>query len=286
MQVFSVEGNRQRLDGGCMFGNCPRSLWEHWATPDAQNRILLACRSLLVCEDGGRKVLLEAGIGMALEPRLRERYGVEGTGHGLVESLSHLGIAREEIDLVVISHLHFDHAGGLLTIWQKQVGPSLVFPRAQFVVSRAAWERARRPHARDRASFLPVLCERLIESGRLVLIEDATAHSTVLGDGYELSFSLGHTPGLMMTRVETARGPLTFVSDCIPGAPWLHLPITMGFDRCPELLVDEKQRLLERIVDENGWVFFTHDPALAACRVQDNGTGRLTAVQGITELRW
>jgi len=269
-----------------MFGHCPRSMWNQWAAPDSQNRIPLACRSLLVCEDGGRKVLLEAGIGMALEPRLRERYGVEETEHRLVESLSQLGIVPEEIDVVVLSHLHFDHAGGLLTGWQERAAPGLAFPRAQFVVSRDAWERARHPHARDRASFLPGLCEQLIESERLVVIEDVAMHSKVLGDTYELSFSQGHTPGLMMTRVETVRGPLTFVSDCIPGAPWLHLPITMGFDRYPELLVDEKRQLLERIRQEDGWVLFTHDPALAACRVQENGAGRFAVVEGLPEVRW
>lgn len=269
-----------------MFGNCPRSVWENWATPDAQNRIGLACRSLLVCEDGGRKVLLEAGVGMALDPRLRDRYGVEGKKHRLAESLGELGIAAEEIDVVVVSHLHFDHAGGLLTTWQEHVAPSLIFPRAQFLVSREAWERARCPHPRDRASFLPGLCERLIESERLVLIEDAATHSKLLGDAYELSYSQGHTPGLLMTRVETRCGPLTFVSDCIPGVRWLHLPITMGFDRYPELLVDEKRGLLERIVKENGWVFFTHDSAIAACHVREGEAGRLTAAEEVAEVRW
>jgi glyoxylase-like metal-dependent hydrolase (beta-lactamase superfamily II) len=286
MRLFSLEGNGLRLDGGCMFGNCPRSVWERWAPPDEQNRIALACRSLLVCEDGGRKVLLEAGVGLALEPRLRARYGVEGTRHRLTESLSELGIAAKEIDLVVISHLHFDHAGGLLTTWEEQVAPRLVFPRAQFVVSREAWERARFPHARDRASFLPALCERLMESQRLVLVENAAEHSKLLGDGYQLSYSQGHTPGLMMTRLETPRGPLTFVSDCIPGAPWLHVPITVGFDRNPELLADEKRRLLERVVEEDGWVFFTHDPAVAACRVRESGRGRMTATEEVAEVRW
>jgi glyoxylase-like metal-dependent hydrolase (beta-lactamase superfamily II) len=286
MQVFSLEGNGLRLDGGCMFGNCPRSLWERWAPPDEQNRIALGCRSLLVCEDGGRKVLFEAGVGLALEPRLRERYGVEGTRHRLTESLRGLGIAAEEIDLVIISHLHFDHAGGLLTTWDDQVAPRLVFPRAQFIVSREAWERARCPHGRDRASFLPDLCERLIEGQRLVLVEDAAAHSKLLGDGYQLLYSQGHTPGLMMTRLETRRGPLTFVSDCIPGTAWLHAPITMGFDRYPELLVDEKRLLLERIGEENGWVFFTHDPAVAACRVLETGRGRMSATEKVTEIRW
>jgi len=286
MHIFSLEGNMQRLDGGAMFGHCPRSVWEQWMAPDRENRILLACRSLLVCEDGGRKVLLEAGIGIALEPRLRQRYGVEEGGHRLVQSLSQVGIAPEEIDVVVLSHLHFDHAGGLLTAWQERGAPSLLFPRAQFVVSPAAWERRRHPHTRDRASFLPGLCDRLIESRRLIVLDHAARHSKLLGDAYELSFSDGHTPGLLMTRVHTVRGPLTFVSDCIPGAPWLRLPITMGFDRYPELLVDEKRRVLERIVEDDGWVFFTHDPGLAACRLQDDGSGRLLPIEGGMEVCW
>src|SRR5687768_13890154 len=113
MRVHAVEGNTQRLDGGAMFGNCPRPVWEKWAPPDDRHRITLACRSLLVREparspaERGRNVLLEAGIGAFFEPKLRERFGVQEERHVLCESLEKLGVAPDDIDVVVLSHLHF-----------------------------------------------------------------------------------------------------------------------------------------------------------------------------------
>src|SRR5262249_38596722 len=154
--LTSVAGNTQRLDGGAMFGNAPRPLWEDWITPDDRNRIPLACRCLLVRE-GGRNILLEAGIGAFFEPTLRDRYGVVETEHVLVRSLADVGLAPDQIDVIVLSHLHFDHAGGVLTAFQPGVAPALVFPRATYVVGAEAWDRAVAPHARDRASFIPGL---------------------------------------------------------------------------------------------------------------------------------
>lgn len=269
-----------------MFGNCPRVLWQRWAVPDEENRIELACRSLLVRENGGRNILFEAGVGMALEPRLRARYGIQDDHHRLVTSLGALGIPPEGIDVVVVSHLHFDHAGGLLSGAAGDRTTRLVFSRAAIVVSRAAWERARQPHARDRASFLPGLCDRLASTGRLVLVADGAPQIPTLGDSYELLHSHGHTPGLLMTRVPTSRGPLFFVGDCIPGVPWIHLPITTGFDCHPELLVEEKRAVLTRVQRENGWVFFTHDAGVAACRVSVDREGRVVATDRVAQVKW
>src|SRR5436305_11687849 len=114
MRIHSVEGNTQRLDGGAMFGNCPKPVWEKWAPPDERNRITLACRALLVREEK-RNVLLETGIGAFFEPKMRERFGVQEDRHVLIESLAKLGLSPAYIDVVVLSHLHFDHACGLLT---------------------------------------------------------------------------------------------------------------------------------------------------------------------------
>jgi glyoxylase-like metal-dependent hydrolase (beta-lactamase superfamily II) len=105
--------------------------------------------------------------------------------------------------------------------------------------------------------------------------------SVLLGDAYSFTYSEGHTPGLMLTRVERASGgPVTFLGDLVPGVAWVHLPITMGYDRYPELLIDEKKPLLDRIIAENGWAFFTHDPHIAAARIARGDDGRYMIVEG------
>lgn len=283
MRVDSVQGNTQKLDGGAMFGNAPKAVWSKWCPADDRNRIALACRAMLVREDG-RNVLLETGIGAFFEPALRERFGVVEDRHVLLESLAALGLSPSDIDVVVLSHLHFDHAGGLLTPWREGGKPELVFDRAQVVVGREAWARANAPHARDRASFIPELQPLLEATGRLEIVDGE--RSRVLGDGYGFSISHGHTPGLLLTRVATPHGPITFMGDLVPGAPWVHLPITMGYDRYPELLIDEKHALLEQIRSQHGWVFFTHDAEIAAARIERDDKGRYRTADAVAELHW
>jgi glyoxylase-like metal-dependent hydrolase (beta-lactamase superfamily II) len=204
--------------------------------------------------------------------------------HVLLRSLQAASVSPDEVDVVVLSHLHFDHAGGLLSAWQDGAPYELLFPKAKYVVGARAWARAIAPHPRDRASFIPELLELLEKSGRLELVEE---HSEVLPkDRYGFSFSDGHTPGLTMARVVTPRGPVTFVGDLIPGTPWVHLPITMGYDRYPELLIDEKRALLDRVIEERGWVFFTHDPTTAASRIERTSKGRYQPVEAASELSW
>ncbi|MEX1366246.1 MAG: MBL fold metallo-hydrolase [Nannocystaceae bacterium] len=287
MELLSVHGNSQRLDCGAMFGNCPRVLWSRWCPPDEQGRIALACRALLVTEDSGRRVLLEAGIGTFFPPALRDRYGVQESEHVLLASLRERGVEPADVDVIVLSHLHFDHAGGLLTAWQPDPPDQplrLCFPNARYVVGAEAWARAKAPHARDRASFIPELPDLLEGTGRLEVVDGP--RSKTLGDGYDFSLSHGHTPGLLLTRVQTPRGPVTFMGDLVPGVPWVHLPITMGYDRFPELLIDEKHALLDRIRSDDGWMFFTHDSQVAAGKVTVDERGRYGVDQVHAELHW
>jgi glyoxylase-like metal-dependent hydrolase (beta-lactamase superfamily II) len=279
--LTSLLGNSQRLDGGAMFGNAPRALWARWIAPDERNRIPLACRALLVRESG-RNLLFEAGIGAFFAPALRDRYGVVEEEHVLLGSLARVGLEPADIDLIVLSHLHFDHAGGLLTAWREGAAPELSFPRARFLVSRTAWERARAPHPRDRASFIPALNELLAQSGRLELADGP--HSDLLGDDYRLHYSEGHTPGLLLTEIAMPAGPVLFCADLIPGQAWVHLPITMGYDRYPERLIDEKEALLADLVQRGGRLFFTHDPEVALSRLARDEQGRFTAVAPQAEL--
>jgi len=274
--LTAVLGNDQRLDGGAMFGNAPRALWQRWIQPDELNRIPLATRTLLVQEDSGRTVLLEAGIGAFLEPEMRERFGVVEDRHVLIDNLADLGVTREDVDVVVLSHLHFDHAGGLLTAWQEGASPELLFVNASYVVSQKAWDRACNPTARDAGSFIPELQPLLEATGRLELIEGDS--SVTLGAGYRFHHSDGHTPGLLMTEVDGPDGPVVYASDLVAGRPWVHIPITMGYDRFPELVMEEKLPFLADMVERNVAVVFTHDAEVAMARIEQDSKGRYRPV--------
>jgi glyoxylase-like metal-dependent hydrolase (beta-lactamase superfamily II) len=276
--LTSILGNSQRLDGGAMFGNAPRPMWEGWIAPDDKNRIPLACRAMLV-RDRGRVILFETGIGAFFEPALRERYGVVEDRHVLLDSLAAAGVRPEDVDVVVLSHLHFDHAGGALTAWREGAAPALAFPRAAWVVGAEAWARARAPHPRDRASFIPALQPLLEATGRLEQVSGD--RSETLGDGFRFHLSHGHTPGLLLAEVALADGPVVFAADLIPGRAWVHVPITMGYDRYPELLIDEKASLLADLVARDGRLFFTHDPVIAIGRVVRDERGRYRTVDEV-----
>jgi glyoxylase-like metal-dependent hydrolase (beta-lactamase superfamily II) len=283
LRVHSIEGNRQRLDGGAMFGNAPRALWSRWHEPDVEGRIELGCRTLLV-DEGDRRILLETGIGAFFSPELRARYGVVEDEHVLLDALRRAGWSDTDIDVVVLSHLHFDHAGGLLSAWSADREPELLFPKARFVVSAAAFERARHPHPRDRASFIPGLVEKLVQSGRLCIVADASEAQALLGSRYRFRESHGHTPGMLHAQVVGESATLFFCADLVPGTAWVHVPITMGYDRYPELLVDEKAQILRELADAGTHLFFTHDPRIAAARIQTDESGRFSAVDSIADL--
>ena len=289
MKLWSILGNSQKLDGGAMFGNAPRAMWEQWSPPDEGNRIALACRALLASPLNGKTVLFETGIGAFFEPKLRERYGVVEERHVLLESLHAAGFEHEDIDVVVLSHLHFDHAGGLLAAWTQGRAPELLFPNATYLVSEACWDRATHPHPRDRASFIPELPALLEGSGRLEIVDGT--HSQALGKAVRFHFSDGHTPGLMLAEIVGPEhvhgedhGGVVFCADLIPGRPWVHVPITMGYDRNPELLIDEKREFLDDKLARNVHLFFTHDPGCALAQVTRDARGRFGTAHEVAEL--
>lgn len=165
-----------------------------------------------------------------------------------------------------------------------------MFPNASYLVGREHWQRAVAPHARDRASFIPELPGLLEATGRLELVDDE--YSGTLGQTVRFHFSDGHTPGLMLAEIVgpervdgQAHGGVVFCADLIPGRPWVHVPITMGYDRNAELLIDEKQAFLADKLARNVHLFFTHDPECALAGVTRDERGRYATEHEVTELR-
>jgi len=279
IKVTSVQGNTQLLDGGSMFGNAPKELWKKWITPDSLNRISLSCRSLLV-EVDGLKILCEVGVGHFFESHMADRYGIQDpTQHILINNLNSLGIQEEDIDYVILSHLHFDHAAGLLYPKDSLEGKDgqLHFSKAQYLVGEEQWQRCQNPHPRDRASYLPELFQGLKNSNRLQIIKKQESPD-FLKDQLSFYYSDGHTPGMMLATFKGKHKTLVFMADLIPGVHWIHSSITMGYDRFAEKVIDEKNDFYKQHTLNELLCFYTHDSEFAISGITQDKKGRYKAL--------
>lgn len=273
-----------RLDGGAMFGNAPRALWQRWVTPDGRNMIDIGSRALLI-RTGSENILFETGVGAYLSPEMKKRFQIVEDHHVLLNSLKDIGLTHEQITCIILSHLHFDHAGGLLKKWQADnKGIELLFPNAAIFVGKENFLRSSEPHLRDRAAFIPGLSDLLGKSGRLHFIKDKD-HLSFGPVKIEFVKSHGHTPGMMMSFIKTDGIKILFASDMAPGHVWVNLSITMGYDRFPEKLIEEKQKIFQKVLDEKAWIFYTHDVLYAASKLSfDKEKKRFIPIDFIQDL--
>jgi len=285
MKCYSIEGNRQWLDGGAMFGNAPKTLWQKWVVCDEHNRIPLACRCLLVKTED-KTILFETGIGYFMAPNLVNRFGIEGNNHLLLENLNKIGVQEEEVDYVILSHLHFDHAGGIVPVWSVTENPGWQphFPNAKYVISKTQFERANSPHPRDRASYIGGLNTKLEQSRRLILVENNQTEINDLAGLVSFTFTNGHTPGLMHSLIHGKNKTIFFAADLIPGIQWIHLPIVMGYDRFPEQTVNEKKVVLEKAASNNWLMFYTHDAQFAFSKITLNEKGQYKSFETLVTI--
>lgn len=248
------------LDGGAMFGVIPKPLWEKKAPADARNRIQLAMNCLLV-HAGNKRILIETGAGTKWSPKLRDIYGFDGSR--LLNGLRHHGLGPDDIDVVINTHLHFDHCGGNTRIEKDRVVAT--FPHARYVVQRGEFEHAMNPTERDRASYFSDNYAPLKEASKLSLLEGDRA----IAAGVELIRVPGHTADMQCVKL-TGGGKTAFAfADLVPTTAHLPLPWIMGYDLYPMTTLENKKRWITQAAREEWLALFVHDPAIPAGYVRE-----------------
>ncbi len=238
------------LDGGAMFGVVPKTMWEKRAPADAANRILLGENTVIV-RTGKHTVAIETGIGNKLSPKLQEIYGCQQL---LPQSLQAAGVRPEEIDIVINSHLHFDHCGWNTT---KTASGAVVptFPNARYFAHRGEAEHGHLQLERDRISYISDNYDPLIATGQMTLVE---ANQEIV-PGISVEMYPGHTAQLMAVHIDSGGQRATYISDLIPTSAHLDTTWVMGYDLYPLTCIEERKRFYQRAIPEKWLVLFTHD---------------------------
>lgn len=255
------------LDGGAMFGVVPKVLWERKLAPDNLNRLRVACNSLLIRSEEGT-VLVETGIGNKLPEKLKK---INENEEFLLDSLAEAGVAPDDVDIVINSHLHFDHCGWNTMLKDGKVVPT--FPRAKYYFQRGEWEHGQRQLERDRVSYIGDNYNPLIENGQAELI----CGDRELAPGISVRLYPGHTATMQAIMVESAGQTACYISDLIPTTAHLDLTWVMAYDLFPLDTIENRKRFYAEAVPKNWLVVFTHDPATPWAYIEDRVNGRYAA---------
>ncbi len=260
------------LDGGAMFGTVPKVLWQKTNPADEQNRIQMEARALLL-KSATKNILIDTGngsdfvakYGEKLGNKFAEIYAVQDGGPTLLTSLKKHNLQPEDITDVILTHLHFDHAGGATTEKNGVLVPT--FPKATYHVQRKNLETATTPNLRERASYYPANFQPLLDTKCLHLID---GEKNNLLPGISVKISNGHTAAHQIVIVEDDKTALFFCGDVVPTSSHVRLAWVMGYDLSPMTLIEEKKSLLERALTKQTYLYFEHDPYCDAAIIERN----------------
>lgn len=261
------------LDGGAMFGTVPKVLWEKAIPPDEKNRIPMEARALLL-KSATRNILIDTGNGSdfvakygdKLGHKFAEMYGVNPNGPSLLKSLEQHQVKPEQVTDVILTHLHFDHAGGATCAREGKI--QATFPHAKYYVQKKNLDVAENPNIREKASYLKPNFEPLLESKQLQLLEGPAE----IAPGVSVFISNGHTQAQQLVKIQDDKETLIYCGDLIPTSAHIRLAWIMGYDLDPLTLIEEKRQLLSEAADHNWHLFFEHDPVTDTCKVVRNGS--------------
>lgn len=265
-KLTALEFGRFKLDGGAMFGVVPRVLWEKYHPTDKRNRIEMALRCLLISFDD-RHVLVDTGFGENRTEKFRKIFDFRSSDNYLSDSLAEIGLTKDDITDVILTHLHFDHCGGSTT--DKTDNPVPAFKNAKYYIQKRQLDHARSRFERDKASYLPEDFEPIINSNRAEIADGYWQ----LVPGLDTIICDGHTPGMQLVRVQDEGETLIYAADLIPLASQVPLAWIMGYDLFPVTTLDEKRKLLTEAVRSNWTLMFEHDPNFVTGKVVENDKG-------------
>jgi glyoxylase-like metal-dependent hydrolase (beta-lactamase superfamily II) len=264
LELISLFDGFFRLDGGAMFGVVPKPLWEKRTPADEKNRILLGLRPLIVRHpSAGKTMIIDAGIGGKMDAKSIAIYGIDRSTD-LDQSLAAAGLSAPGIDLVLASHLHFDHAGGFTA---RNPDGALIprFPNARYIVRTGEWDDATHPHERNRASYLPENFVPLMAAGVLALIPE----DQVILPGVRVVRTGGHAMHHQIVFIESAGRTAVFAADLIPTTAHIDEPWIMGYDLYPMDTLAFKRTFVREAIAREYLIFFEHDPAIAAGYIRE-----------------
>ncbi len=258
MNLYPIKAGNFKLDGGAMFGVVPKTLWQKTNPSDQNNLIDIAARCLLI-EDGDRLILIDSGMGDKQSEKFFSYYSLWGDD-SLDKSLQKAGFHRDDITDVFITHLHFDHCGGVVQWNDSKTQYELAFKNAKVWSNKEHWQWAVVPNAREKASFLKENILPIQESGQLHFISrtDKTFQKTS-ELGFGVLFANGHTEKQMIPHIDYKDKTIVFMADLLPTAGHIPLPYVMGYDTRPLLTLDEKKLFLENAANNGWYLFLEHD---------------------------
>lgn len=256
LNLYPLSGDFFKLDGGAMFGIVPKPLWQRRIPADRRNRIRLALNPLLI-RTRDKNILVNTGIGDKYGAKLRRLYGIRHPA-GLVTSLTKYGLKPEDINLVILTHLHFDHCGGN-TYYAEPGKLAPTFPRATYIIQQGEWAAADQPTERTAASYLKEDFSPLKEYGNLKLIEG----NQPITPEVRVKVTGGHTRHHQVVLIESAGKKAIYWSDLIPTTVHISLPYIMGYDLYPLETLKAKKELLAQALNEKWLCFWEHDPEIS-----------------------
>ncbi len=262
IEIRYLDGGNFCLDGGAMFGVVPKVFWDKKSPPDERNRIRLRANSLLV-RAHGKTIVIETGNGTKWDAKQRAIYAVQD-GDPLLDSLAQQGVQPRQVDLVINTHLHFDHAGGNTRIENGRAVPT--FPRARYVLQRGELAHAAAPTERDRASYFPENFQPITEAG----LWDLSDGDAEILPGIRVARIPGHNADIQAVVLTGGGKTLAFVADLLPTRHHIPLPWIMAYDLYPLQTLETKRQWLPRMVKENWIVVFGHDPDVATATLYEH----------------